>query len=129
MQFQIMVLTSYNYPFNYLFSYIIIGRCSIIIDVIYLPLSFYDGNYLWSFVLSHSKYGRRDSQVVFALDFWTLVCYALGHELEPWWWQLFFGPKHNIYAYFHDFYLIHLIWYYVICLSNLSLNCETEKGK
>ena len=30
---------------------------------------------------------------------------------------------------FHYFYLIYLSWYYIICLSNLSLNCETEKGK
>ena len=73
--------------------------------------------------------GRLESQVVFALDFWTLVCYALSREFEPRCRQLFFGPKHNIYALFHDFYLIYLIWYYNICLSNLSLNCETEKGK
>ena len=26
--------------------------------------------------------------------------YAMGHEFAPWWWQLFIGPKHKIYAFF-----------------------------
>ena len=33
--------------------------------------------------------GHLDSRVVFTLNFWTLECYALGHEVDPWW-QLFF---------------------------------------
>ena len=51
------------------------------------------------------------------------VSSSLGND------KLFFGPNHNIYTLFHYFYLIYLSWYYIICLSNLSLNCETEKGK
>ena len=34
--------------------------------------------------------GRQDSRVVVTLNFWTLVHYALGHEVYPWW-QLFFS--------------------------------------
>ena len=33
--------------------------------------------------------GRLDSQVVFTLNFWTSVRYAMSHEVDPWW-QLFF---------------------------------------
>ena len=71
-------------------------------------------------------YGCLDSRVVFALNFWTLVHYALCSEVTPRWQELFFGPKQNIYAWFHDFFFIYLNWYYIICMSYLSLNCETE---
>ena len=39
------------------------------------------------------RMGCLDSQVVFTLEFWTLVCYALGREVNPWWQPLFFGSS------------------------------------
>ena len=37
--------------------------------------------------------GHLDSWVVFTLNFWTSVCYPLGHQVNPWWRLFFFGSS------------------------------------
>ena len=65
--------------------------------------------------------GRLDSWVVFTLNSWILVYYALGHEFEPWWWQTLFWTQAQHICFIHD--SIWFIWFDTfICLSNLS--CE-----
>ena len=37
--------------------------------------------------------GRLDSRVVFALNFWTWLCFNLGREVGLWWRLFFFGSS------------------------------------
>ena len=59
------------------------------------PMSY---KFFYCRVTAQRMLGCLDSQVVFTLDFSTLVGYALGHEVDPWLQLFFFWLKHNIYA-------------------------------
>ena len=62
----------------------------------------------------------------FALnDFWTVVHCAMGHEFAHQWWQtLYWTPAQHL-----RLFMISIWSDTIICLSNLSLNCETENWK
>ena len=65
------------------------------------------------------NFGRLDSRVVFTLDFWTSVRYALGREFEP--------RRRQTQAQ-HQCFIHNSVWFdTIICLSNLS--CELWSGK
>ena len=73
-------------------------------------------------------FGRLDSQVVFTLDFWTLVCYALGHEFEPRWCQTLFWTQAQHLSSIHN--SVWFVWFdAIICLSNLSHELWNRKLK
>ena len=66
-----------------------------------------------------------DSRVVFTLDFWTSVHYALGREFESWWRQTLFRTQAQHLCFIHD-----SIWFdTIICLSNLSCKLWSRKLK
>ena len=78
---------------------------------------------------SPSCLGSLDSWLVshLALNIGTLS-HAVGCELEPRCQQTLFGPKHYIFALFHDSYWF--IWFDTfICLSNLSCELWSRKWK
>ena len=69
---------------------------------------FYFKNIFWYYYVHVTIEIRRlDSRVVFTLDFWTSVRYALGHEFEPRWHQMLYSW----------FYLVCLIWYYYLSVK------------
>ena len=49
--------------------------------------------FMWTSLSFVWVYGRLGSRVIFALNFWTSVCYALGREVNPWWQLFFFGSS------------------------------------
>ena len=70
--------------------------------------------------------GRLDSRVVFTLDLWTSVRYALGREFEPRWRQTLFRTQAQHLCFIHN--SVWFVWFdTIICLSNLS--CELWSGK
>ena len=72
--------------------------------------------------------GRLDSQVVFTLNFWTSVRYALGREFKPRWRQTLFRTQAQHLCFIHD--SIWFVWFdTIICLSNLSCELWSRKLK
>ena len=72
--------------------------------------------------------GHLDSRVVFTLEFWTLVCYALGREFEPWWCQTLFRTQAQHLCFIHN--SVWFVWFdTIICLSNLSCELWSRKLK
>ena len=66
--------------------------------------------------------------MVFTLNFWTLVCYALGHEFQPRWQQTIFRTQAQHLCFIHD--AIWFVWFDTfICLLNLSCELWNRKLK
>ena len=64
--------------------------------------------------------------------------YAMGHEFAPWWWQLFIGPKHKIYAFFMisidlfdliRLFLVCWIYLWIVKTENLVRLCKIWKNR
>ena len=63
--------------------------------------------------------------MVFTLNFWTSVRYALGHEFEPRWRQTLFRTQAQHLCFIHN-----SVWFdTIICLSNLSCELWSRKLK